>query len=45
MSMLTNFSDLKLNWDHSFFKSIIAPKISNIKQETKGIEEYGTDLH
>ena len=45
MSMLDNFSDLKLNWDHNFFKSIIQPKISGKRPNVKGIEEYGTDLH
>jgi len=45
MSLLKNFKDLKLNWDHSFFKSIIAPKVPNNKPTVKGIEEYGTDLH
>ena len=45
MAMLKNFKDLKLNWDHTFFKSIISPKIPNKTINVKGIEEYGTDLH
>lgn len=44
--MLKNFSALKLNWDHNFFKSIINPKIpnSNKKISVKGIDQYGDDM-
>jgi hypothetical protein len=45
MGMLTNFKDLKLSWDHSFFFLFFAPKIPISKDKVKGIDEYGTDLH
>ena len=45
--MLKNFQDLKSQWDHSFFKAIIAPKIdkNNNNNKEKGLHQYGNDVH
>lgn len=56
MGMLNNFKDLKLHWDHSFYKAIILPQLPDDKPEkpdlyshgyqntTEGIQKMGCNL-
>lgn len=36
MSHLSMFQDLKLNWDHAFFKSVIGPAIEFDDKNSQG---------
>jgi len=48
VSMLEHFSDLKLHWDHAFYKTVIRPKIAVVeeeKPEPRGLESFGDNVH
>ena len=47
MSMLKSFDELKLNWDHTFFKSVIIPNVGEQEKgaDPSGLESFGSNVH
>ena len=39
--MLNNFKNLKLHWDHAFYKAIILPQLPEDKSEKADLKSYG----